>query len=101
MIDYTNPQTALESALRDTAAEIELDANMNLAVHLNPAGAVNYTVSGYIDGSYCTAGGETAAEALADFRMENPTGAALIAKKREQAKALLAEAHKLEIESQS
>jgi hypothetical protein len=32
---------------------------------------------------------------------DHPQGAALIAKKREQAKALLSEAHQLEIQSQS
>ena len=100
MIDYTSPQAALESALRDTEAEIELDADLNLAAHLNRNGNISYTVSGWIDESYCNEGGETAAEALANFRFKNPTGAALIAKKRNEAKALLAEAHKLETQSE-
>ena len=101
MILNQNTTAKLESALISVVQEIELDPDLNIAAHYMQGGLYTYTISGYAESGYAAACGETPRDALEKFRCENPTGAALIAQKREEAKALLTEAHKLETQTQS
>ena len=100
MILNQNTTAKLESALISVVQEIELDPDLNIAAHYMQGGLYTYTISGYSEDGYAAACGETPWDALEKFRCENPTGAALIAQKREEAKVLLTEAHKLETQTQ-
>lgn len=100
MIDYTNPETALHSSLKDYVAEHDLLEGTNVAAHLNAKNQMSFVVYRFRE-KYESGRGDTLIEAIQAMERDHPQGAALIAQKREQAKALLSEAHQLEIQSQS
>lgn len=98
--NYTCLGTALETGFRDYVATHQLPEGASVAAHLNAKNQMSFVVYRFRE-KYESGRGNTLIEAIQAMERDHPQGAALIAKKREQAKALLSEAHQLEIQSQS
>ena len=91
---------AFRTAFMDLAAAESVPSNINCGAYLSKEGELTFIVYRWGE-TYESGQGNTFPEAMQAMQKQHPTGAALIAKKREQAKALLAEAHQLETQIQS
>lgn len=101
MSDIDRLEADVRTALGDLRCAVGVPENLTLAPHLNGKDCVSYTLSGFTDEAFETAGGKTAVETLEAWHNLNPTGASLVDQKRERARNLLREAHDLEISLQS